>query len=536
MAHRPSSNSEERKSPSSKTNSSLWNSTVSVGSAALAAYGAYHLASLAVEAWNEGANESQDSPHQQHPTKTCDVEETLTNEEIDDGRAPSGAGSGTKPCVGSLRPSPSHRPNNTLHMMGSPGDTNTDISQTSSFTRETGNSSAGFSPRTSESATSPSIGKKLSSALWQIVSSNQHQSENSPQSPNPQPRQRNVRTMRERRRLISKARTQVREALYRLHPTTLKRSILDATNFQAERQALQKMRQAKQQQKEQDQSETEGRDSSGHDATATSSDDKDQELALWNTIAVQTLTRFLVAQYATCILFVVLTVQVTVLLGYQNSDNDTHVSVGGFEADSRWVLEQTYQYFFQHGLPSLIQTVRRIVSNELQSRPGTWTVTEPCPLGQLETLFRKVQATLHPPLQEEGTKNTPRSMLRFAQSPSVLMDDFECDQDASDHRLDLMDETWDFLESPLVRDALVDALETQRNQLTQDLCIGDLPLAQVLTNMKKACSQYFDSFTTDEAEDADEAARFVDAARQNPHLTALEHLPAILELLDACSS
>ena len=550
--------SQSNTSTTTTTRSSWFGSAVSVGSSALALYGAYQLASLVYDTFHEERNEQEE-------------EETVLFDSV------------YEPPIG----------------------------------EQTTNSTSTTNPRSAWQSLWTTNGGRNHEADG-VTRRNTRLSEDYLQDharPHHRRRPRNHRAgnlARQRRQQLRHCRDQVREVLYRLIPSVLKRMILESTDFQKERQALKNLRSSQ---------VTLGQD---EPSQRQNHEQQQQERALWDTILLQSLTRLVVTVYAPSLLFVVLTVQVSVILGSENqASQDANLR------DYQWILDQTYQYMFQYGLPSLIDTVRRIVSDVLVTEQ--WTVVrvsgdakeaegeedqnsanehdaaleQISPIQLTDVLMKQV----HLRLRQDAALNRQRSLLRFVQPPSVVVDDDEEEEDDNDHcadeeprpqtvgeegdapplgpgprlrqeeqneeeeerrrqeqqhRLDLLDETWDLLESPMVEDAIQDALHTLEKLLIQDIFLeqgnagggGDLqhcqqstssvlppslPLAQVLTRIKKVCQSFYNAFVLSSPEEVEERSEeqvndcnsaTTKKARANIYMRTWEHLPPVIEAMD----
>ncbi|KAL7567750.1 hypothetical protein ACA910_000508 [Epithemia clementina (nom. ined.)] len=634
--------------PSSSSLSSKFGSTlVSIGTTALAAYGAYQLASLAYETFHEQEGDGVDDAEQRQgrtmtttTTTTSSLWQFLWN------------GSST-----------SDQATTVLEEIGR-------VSQgTTAFVRNKNNTSNGYHHH-------PSLFNYVNDARS---------------------------ATRRRRRQIRSCRNQVRDVLHRLIPTVLKQSIFESTDYQPERQALQALRRCRRtgistattpttnrttasstpstemaanndhggshdpdkQNGNNDNEDAEPQQSeqqliSPQQLTEEQQEQDIKELALWKTIVTQSITRLVLTIYAPSLLFVVLTMQVSVMLSSKAKDgeDDDDDDEESDEDAQKWVLDQTFQFMFQHGLPSLMDSVQRMVQTVLAENPQEWqimsssddsnnknknennqnanagngqkpstttTETSGHENGDAEDhnnnallqqvtprQFDIVLQKVHSRLRQDNIVHRERSLLRFVQPPSVVVgfdddddeghdfvaasppsEDYGTSRDSSlkeqhhhqqqrrccrRRRMDMLDRTWDVLESPMVEDALQDALRVMQQLLIQNIfqqqgaatsssttttsretsgpeqgqqhqnndssstivqqpgSSSSLPLTQVLPAIKKSCQAFFAAFAkqthADGGINTDNHVSNHNHHSTNLYLRSLEHLPPINEAMD----
>jgi peroxin-3 len=263
---------------------------------------------------------------------------------------------------------------------------------------------------------------------------------------------------RDRRQRLVRCREETKKAMDNLLPT-VRMTIEEATNTSRETKLLKKLRAQARVNKSDN-----GNEETNNNETTSSEEGKLKETQLWETIKTQAVTRMVATAYAHTILFLVLTVQVH-LLGrklfeeQQNSSlssSSPETSLESYQDSHRLVLLKTYDYFFDQGISSLIQTVRRAVSRVF----ADWDVGNPSSLHMPRDLLDKALTSV----REEvlfGTsgriRGRPRSLLRFLLPPEDTTDHLEQDN-ALAHSI--LDETWDLLESPVLEDAQHDCLDT----------------------------------------------------------------------------
>ena len=273
-----------------------------------------------------------------------------------------------------------------------------------------------------------------------------------------------------------------------------------------------------------------------------------QERDLWDTVKVQSFTRMITTAYAHAILFLVLTVQVNLLGGRlfdeQMRNHESSQSLGddsvasdrmsSYQESHRLVLTRTYEYFFQRGIASLVQTVERAVSDVL----ADWDVTDPSSLHTSRDILDDAISKIRDAVEgRNGRRRSrrPRSMIRFLLPPEPCLDAPVADELAQS----ILDETWDLMESPVLEDAQRDCLNVTFDLMRDQgwgtmFCNPDAPqhasspwttkpLASVITQLKHTSNSFYKAPGT-----------LVLAPRPvvNIYVTAMERLPSVLELGD----
>jgi hypothetical protein len=328
-----------------------------------------------------------------------------------------------------------------------------------------------------------------------------------------------------RRARLERCRDEVATALKDFLPT-LRRTIEQATDTSAETKALKKLR---------------------ADKLSGILPKENQERDLWDAIKVSAFTRMVSTAYAHSILLLVLTVQVNLLGGRlfheQMQNHESNRSLGddsvasdrmsSYQASHRLVLTKTYDYFFQRGIASLVQTVERAVSDILSD----WDVTDPSSMhmsrDMMEEALVKIRDTMEGHTGRRRSRRPRSLMMRFLLPP---------EPDA--HVLDelaqaILDETWDLIESPVLEDAQRDCLNVTCD-LMRDKYWGTLflntdsphhassvlttrPLAGVITQLKHTSNSFYE---------APKTLVITPRPTANIYATALEGLPSVLELAD----
>ena len=286
---------------------------------------------------------------------------------------------------------------------------------------------------------------------------------------------------------------------------------------------------------------------------------RQQEKQLWETIKVRSITRMVATAYAHTILFLVLTVQVNLLGGrlFEQQISVKSKKLGeasgteDYQSSHRLVLTNTYEYFFERGLVSLIKTVEGKVAEALPD----WDVMDPSCLHMTKEQFSAGIQRVRVSIEDDGGHATDsrsrraqtRCLLRFVMPPSHTME-LQKVQDILAR--DILDETWDLLESPVFKDSQSDSINTTFDVLRDqfwaklfeaieytdqtDSRFTTKPLATVLTRLKKTSSSFFES-----PEDGigggtlSDASPFGSSSKPvNMYCSAMEQLPSVLELAD----
>ncbi|GAX19310.1 hypothetical protein FisN_4Lh111 [Fistulifera solaris] len=228
-------------------------------------------------------------------------------------------------------------------------------------------------------------------------------------------------------------------------------------------------------------------------ALRADSGDSAKQDELWEVLHTRFLTRLLVTLYSYTLLSLTLTVQIHYLASRRPEKGSS---------EHQLALRQTYEFFFETGIVSLIRTVERAVFD--------------CGDTDVRQCFSKqdVGAMIFSIRQQvEGTKRK-RSLLRFIMSPAAY--------GFSDERSHLFDEMWDIMESPVMKDAESDALGFFFGKLQESgwgTAFEDdsstKPLASIIPMFKHSVNQIFQT-NEDDLE----------------YLTAIQNLPTVLELAD----
>lgn len=304
--------------------------------------------------------------------------------------------------------------------------------------------------------------------------------------------------------------------------TTVRRIIDERTDTTAATKALKKLRAER------------------DDPNVDEAKHKQQEAELWNTIKIRSITRMMATAYAHTILFLVLTVQVNLLGGHlfeeqigkdqaslssEQSDESGGSKIDNYQASHRFVLAHTYEYFFEQGLAGLVSAVERAVTEI-----ADWNVLDTNSLKMTRERFDDGIQKIRASLEEGRSKSRTRCLMRFLMPPSANLEVEIKDVLARE----ILDETWDLVESPVLADAQKDCLATTFG-LMRDREWGTLfeidggepsspldstytakPLATVLTRLKKTSASFYEA--TDNA--------------VNIYCAAVATLPSVLELAD----
>jgi hypothetical protein len=322
-------------------------------------------------------------------------------------------------------------------------------------------------------------------------------------------------TWKDRRQRLARCREDTRKALHNLLPT-VRTAIEEATNTSKETKELKRLRAEK---------------------SSDGDDDEERQAELWETIKTSAFTRGICTAYAHTILVLVLTVQIHLLGGklfqkQQHQQEQSEEDMDSYQASHRQALKHTYAYFFDKGLLSLVQTVRRSVSHVL----ADWDVSDPSSLNMTQDMVEQaLQEIRNVVLYGTSSKQTsrrrrrPRSLLRFLLPPETITMDAEepYDNDNNDLSQSILDETWDLLESPVLEDAQEECLnvtfDLMRDQGYSKLFDSEQtttttqPLAKVIAQFKQISNTFYN---------------YEETSPSNDYYSSLEKLPCILELGD----
>lgn len=374
-----------------------------------------------------------------------------------------------------------------------------------------------------------------------------------------------------RRQRMSRCRDEALKALESFLPT-LRTAIDEKTSTSAEGQALKQLRIQRNNNNNNHHHNSPNGGEGDNNANNPSSNAeelrlREQERELWETIKVRAVTRMVASAYAHSILFLVVSVQVNLLGGKlfdEQLQNSTNASTSSMSLDSvasdrmaaygeshKLVLQNTYKYFFEHGIVSLIDSVERAVTAVLEN----WNISDPSSLNMSRDDFDRAISDIRS-IEERGRASArskrPRSLLRFLMPPSESFDEIVTDELARW----ILDETWDLLESPVLLDAQHDCLKATFDRMRDqhwgkmfdsDTDAADMPrhaadwtvtrpLAHVVTRLKHTSKTFFKSSSQQQSSSYSEdhynlglaAPRFT----INSYCAEMEVLPSMLELAD----
>jgi hypothetical protein len=243
----------------------------------------------------------------------------------------------------------------------------------------------------------------------------------------------------------------------------------------------------------------------GHERDSTT---VEKERELWEAFKVYSMTQMIATAYSMTLLFLILTVQVHLLAGQQDTRDTNHQQ----QATHEQVLQRTYSYFFeQRGLLSLIHAVERAVREVL----ADWDVQTSLhvPRERVKYAIQQIRTRM------EESRYRPRSLMRFLMPPPTTQDETV---------QSLLDATFDVLESPVLIDAQQDALNATFDILCKEHW-GTLfeaedpdepatkPLATILARLNKSSKSFYDG---------------TESSSSSSYSRVLETLPSVLELGD----
>lgn len=253
-----------------------------------------------------------------------------------------------------------------------------------------------------------------------------------------------------------------------------------------------------------------------------------EQAELWNLVKERSVTRWVATAYAQSLLMLVLTVQVNLwgaqlwheqqqsgggALSTAASSQSSMERMQSYRQEHQQVLQQTFGYFFNKGILDLCATVERATQQVLQG----WNVLDKAFLhtspGALLQALDEIRSLVE---ERQQPARHRRSLWRFFVPP----DNYEHGVAESE----ILAETWDWLESPLLQEALDATLDVTFDYGRQACLPWSLSssgeeesfsLAQLLPKLKKC------------------AARF-QANEQNPLLQRVHQVPTVNEIGIVC--
>jgi len=217
---------------------------------------------------------------------------------------------------------------------------------------------------------------------------------------------------------------------------------------------------------------------------------KEEEQALWQQVKVSGLTRFFLAYYGFNLLNVMLRVQVHILGRYafetsrremeglhkqqqqqqqQHScsmnDEQAYAAAGAptFGTDDRCkLLSLVYEFFLGEGLRRLKESVEMVISEEL----GGWSVHDKVHVGyaELHDAFSRIRRRLEGP---RGITTAELPLLQFIVDMGSKTEEELGGVGSTLH--EMVNETWDALESPSFKLAVEDCLDATFRVFLEDL-------------------------------------------------------------------
>jgi len=269
--------------------------------------------------------------------------------------------------------------------------------------------------------------------------------------------------------------------------------------------------------------------------------DDDEQTRLWHQVKIHSVTRWIATAYAQSLLMLVLTVQ-TNLWGarlWHERQQTSQTTVPGssvpsaastaeqrmqsYQQQHQAVLRQTFEYFFQTGLSALVRCVARATEQVLMD----WNVTDGA---YLQISRRQIMEAIDEirTIVEERQVKRKRTLWRFF-VPPITTTTTATRGASTMEETEILAETWDWLESPLLHDALEDTLRITFTYAAE-VCFGMhheekgstqqqqqqyFSLAQLLPRIKK------------------NAAR-LHASQDNPLLERVHRLPSVQEIGNLC--
>lgn len=375
---------------------------------------------------------------------------------------------------------------------------------------------------------------------------------------------------------------------------TLKKSIEYNTDCSDEKKELKKIRIKKRNIRQQEAQNSNVSESGSYDRQQHVSSSIDglekREKALWETIKIQSLTKFLAAVYAHNVLFLALVSQIHILGGRNTieEDNDTEDInvIDNIDKERRKhlavhevVLKETYQYFFEKGIPLLCGTLQSVIKN---SNISQWDMTNVDTMEISLVDFMKALQSIRDTMETEisSEKEVPRLILSSIIQPSSINYTQDEQQDevgdtynsctANAEAKFILNQTWDILESPVFDKALKDSIQISFQRVKENYwesywghqlefqqeeskVVGEesntvtLPLVQIITLLKNPFNSFFSNDTAIENKTSQASIKIKghddpfllpqnnDLIRYpNRYLSELESLESVLDLGSIC--
>ena len=264
-------------------------------------------------------------------------------------------------------------------------------------------------------------------------------------------------------------------------------------------------------------------------SAATNESNDDEQTRLWHQVKIRSVTRWITTAYAQALLMLVLTVQ-TNLWGAQlwqeqqqgatgaqtvpSTSSTTEQRMQSYQQQHQAVLQQTFGYFFATGLAALTECVSRAAEQVLHD----WNVTDKAYLHLPRERMMEAVDEIRTIVEERQAKRK-RPLWRFFVPPPTTT---TTNHATSTEESEILAETWDWLESPLLQDALEDTLRVVFTYAAE-VCLPNqqnhhqqqYSLAQLLPKIKKNAAK-------------------LHASQDNPLLERVHQLPSVQEIGNLC--
>lgn len=310
---------------------------------------------------------------------------------------------------------------------------------------------------------------------------------------------------------------------------TLRRSVEDLTDTSAAIRELKSVR-AEMRRREAELSHDNGAIRSASQI-GREKEDRERERELWEIIKLRSVTRTVATAYGHAILLLTLTVQVHVLGGRLLREEEEAkvprgVPFGGSDASDstagttlmegeegtsaqairrshQAALTRTYSHFFDTGVKSLVETVERASETVMEE----WDVTDESAMNMTGDQFDEVLCNIRSEVegglsngirdcddgarQPRSSRKKRRCLVRF-----VIQKDDAVREDVQDELArNILEETWDLLESPTFeaaeRDIVDLTFDMMRNGCWGSIFVGVSYSGEVF--QKKSCKQSWES-------------------------------------------
>ena len=239
--------------------------------------------------------------------------------------------------------------------------------------------------------------------------------------------------------------------------------------------------------------------------------DSAQEDALWLKIQESTVTRMVAGAFLQAILVTVVTVQVHLLGGYTfrktmepkslSTDYDDNAGCSGVSTSTSYihqiVLERTYHRFVDHCVSSVLEAVRSAVLHCMYN--SDWDMKDPSSaLHMTHKVFLNTMNRIRTAV-EDSCSHHHTLLQKFFLPPALANHAVEGNVDDDLTEVDnILNETWDMLDSPVVSRALADCVNHVFAKMDEQVWVPlfadetDRPIASIIAQLRSSADDVFE--------------------------------------------